>query len=61
MYKRLNRPEQLRLELGWDYLKRVVAASESFDLYEVTARTLFAGQSKDDANPVFEKCFNYQN
>lgn len=59
MPKRLNRHEQLRLELSWDYLKWVVAASESFDLYEVTTRILFGkavGKAADgtlgnDVNP----------
>ncbi|HEX3046232.1 MAG TPA: hypothetical protein VHY08_15860 [Bacillota bacterium] len=59
MRKRLNRPEQLRLELGWDYLKWMVATSEGFDLYEVTTRTILAGAPRNiKAHPAIDDYFH---
>jgi hypothetical protein len=47
------------LELGWDYLKWVVATGEGIDLYEATTRRLLAGDPVSiKANPVIDEYFH---
>jgi hypothetical protein len=54
--RRINRPEQLRLELQWDYLNRLTDTSEKFDSYESTSQVLLSSQRlNQDRGPVWEE------
>lgn len=50
MPRRSNRPEQLRLELQWQYLNWLSETSEQHEFYEKTSLTLL-----DDRKRVVQK------
>jgi len=53
---RAKSPEQLHLQLEYDYLQQLLATSEESALYEATART-FLGEAlfATEKNPVWEE------
>lgn len=46
MRRRTNRPEQLHLELQWQYLNWLSEAGERDDFYETTSLALLKGRPK---------------
>ncbi len=56
MSKSSGRPEQLHLQLQWDYLKQLLSASEELASYEATALAFLGeGLSSVEKHPVWDE------
>lgn len=56
MQKRTNRPEQLRLALEWDLLKRLNASREEDEYFERTTRQLLSKETvQSTSSPIMDE------
>lgn len=56
MAKRIDRPEQLHLDLQLDYLNRLANTAERFDSYESTSRVLLKSKPRNtEKSPVWKE------
>ena len=60
MEKTKNRPEQLHLDLQWDYLSRMDQSSENLAEFEAASRLFLKPQPKDPLprSPLWDEIVN---